>query len=48
MKQTTKRFYGTLAVIAVVSGLTGAFAFSLVNRLQRSGTADNETEGESS
>ena len=26
MKQTTKRFYGTLACVAVLSGLTGAFA----------------------
>lgn len=29
MKQTTKRFYGTLACVAFLSGLTGAFAYSL-------------------
>lgn len=29
MKQTTKRFYGTLACVAFFSGLTGAFAYSL-------------------
>lgn len=29
MKQTTKRFYGTLACVAFVSGITGAFAYSL-------------------
>lgn len=27
----TKRFYGTLIAIAIVSGITGAFAFSLTN-----------------
>lgn len=30
MKQSTKRFYGTLAVIAFVSGVTGAFAVSMI------------------
>lgn len=29
MKQTTKRFYGTLVCVAFLSGLTGAFAYSL-------------------
>ncbi len=29
MKQTTKRFYGTLVCVAFFSGLTGAFAYSL-------------------
>ena len=29
MKQTTKRFYGTLACVAFVSGITGAFAYSI-------------------
>ena len=29
MKQTTKRFYGTLVGVAFLSGLTGAFAYSL-------------------
>ena len=28
MKQTTKRFYGIIVAIAIVSGITGAFAFS--------------------
>ena len=29
MKQTTKRFYGALIGVAFLSGLTGAFAYSL-------------------
>src|SRR5574344_1522436 len=29
MKQTTKRFYGTLIGVALLSGMTGAFAYSL-------------------
>ncbi len=32
MKQMTKRFYGTFAVIALVSGMTGAFAVSVVQK----------------
>lgn len=32
MKQATKRFYGTLAIIAIVSGITGAFAVSVVQK----------------
>lgn len=32
MKQMTKRFYGTLVAIAIVSGITGAFAFSLTSK----------------
>lgn len=32
MKQTVKRFYGTLATVALVSGLTGAFAISIAQR----------------
>ena len=32
MKQTMKRLYGTVAAIAIVSGLTGAGAYSLVQR----------------
>ncbi len=31
MKQTMKRFYGVVALTAAVSGITGAFAFTLVN-----------------
>lgn len=33
MNQTTKRIYGTLAGVAFVSGLTGAFAFSAFNHV---------------
>ena len=40
MKQTTKRFYGTLVCVAVLSGLTGAFAYSLS---QKSGEASEVT-----
>ena len=40
MKQTTKRFYGTLACAAVLSGLTGAFAYSLS---QKSGMANADS-----
>jgi Do/DeqQ family serine protease len=32
MKQTMKRFYGTLAAVAIVSGITGAFAISIAQR----------------
>ena len=32
MKQTTKRFYGLLVAIAIVSGITGAGAFSIASR----------------
>ena len=31
MKQTFKRFYGTVAAIAIVSGITGAFAYSFAS-----------------
>ena len=31
MKQAFKRFYGVLIAVAIVSGLTGAFAISWVN-----------------
>lgn len=34
MKQTTKRFYGTLACVAFFSGLTGAFAFSVSQKVK--------------
>ena len=40
MKQTTKRFYGALVCVAVLSGLTGAFAYSLS---QKSGVASEVT-----
>lgn len=32
MKQTTKRFYGTLAGVAFLSAFTGAFAFSVAHK----------------
>ena len=32
MKQSVKRFYGTLACVAFFSGLTGAFAYSLTQQ----------------
>ncbi|MBQ0022217.1 MAG: Do family serine endopeptidase [Prevotellaceae bacterium] len=44
MKQTTKRFYGTLACVAVLSGLTGAFAFSLTQKTSL--PVFHSTEGE--
>ena len=31
MKQTFKRAYGTVAAIAIVSGITGAFAYSFAS-----------------
>lgn len=43
MKQTTKRFYGTLACVAFLSGLTGAFAYSLSQKSIRSGFSPVET-----
>lgn len=36
MNQTTKRIYGTLAGVAFLSGLTGAFAFSAINHAAKS------------
>jgi len=35
MNQTTKRVYGTLATVAFVSGLTGAFAFNAINHFTK-------------
>lgn len=37
MKQTTKRMYAIMAAVAVISGLTGAAAFSLMNRVVADG-----------
>jgi len=42
MKQTMKRFYGTLATVAIVSGLTGAFAISVAQRVQNQQMASQE------
>lgn len=39
MKQTTKRFYGTLACVAFFSGLTGAFAYSLSQKSMKNADA---------
>lgn len=41
MKQTFKRFYGTLAAIAIVSGITGAFAYSLASSAINTKGSDN-------
>lgn len=52
MKQTTKRFYGTLVCVAFLSGLTGAFAYSLSKKSvanvfsSSSTTAQTETVAE--
>lgn len=43
MGQTMKRFYGTLVAIALVSGLTGAFAFSFAEKAI--GDGNEMTEG---
>ena len=40
MKQTMKRIYGTLALVALVSGVTGAVTFSFLHN--HFATADNE------
>ncbi|MBQ9641965.1 MAG: Do family serine endopeptidase [Bacteroidaceae bacterium] len=44
MKQSMKRFYGTLATVAVVSGLTGAFAISVVQRNQNRQLVSQEVQ----
>lgn len=49
MKQTTKRFYGTLACVAFLSGLTGAFAFSLSQKSNSASlNSDEATEVDAS
>jgi len=40
MKQTMKRIYGTLALVALVSGVTGAVTFSFLHN--RFANADND------
>ena len=32
MKQTSKKIFGTLATVAILSGITGAFSFAALNR----------------
>lgn len=43
MKQTTKRFYGTLACVAFFSGLTGAFAYSISQKTSPAFGAEDES-----
>lgn len=40
MKQNLKRFYGTVAAIAIVSGITGAFAYSFASKAIKSSEAE--------
>lgn len=42
MKQTTKRFYGTLAALAFFSGITGSFAYNLGNKIARNNSNNIE------
>jgi Do/DeqQ family serine protease len=44
MKQTMKRFYGTVAAIAIVSGLTGAGAYSLGSKLSTKNQVQSTTD----
>ena len=48
MKQTMKRFYGTVAAIAIVSGITGVGAYSLGSKLSTKNqvTSTNEAVAE--
>ena len=45
MKQSLKRLYGLMAAVAVVSGLTGAFAVSVAQRKSASAQIASEDEG---
>lgn len=45
MKQSMKRFYGTMACVAFFSGLTGAFAYSLTS-LSDKEAVDNECQSD--
>lgn len=47
MKQTTKRLYGTLATVALLSGLTGAFAISFANKVSETGMNNSEAKASS-
>ncbi|MBQ0141905.1 MAG: Do family serine endopeptidase [Prevotellaceae bacterium] len=47
MKQTMKRISGTLIVIALLSGLTGAFAFSLASKAINGNQSGTSTPDES-
>ena len=44
MKQTMKRFYGTIATVAIVSGLTGAFAISVAQKNQNRQMVTSEVQ----
>lgn len=44
MKQTTKRFYGLVGAVAIVSGLTGAFAFSYASKAINIGSTTGNIE----
>ncbi len=44
MKQNFKRFYGTLGAIAIVSGITGAFAYSFASSKINSTTSENSIQ----
>lgn len=46
MKQTTKRFYGTLACVAFFSGLTGAFAYSVSQKGSDIASQGSSADGE--
>lgn len=46
MRQTTKRFYGIIAMVAIISGLTGAFALSVAKGdFTRNNNQDDEIIG---
>ena len=44
MTQGKKRFYGTLAVIALVSGMTGAFAVSVAQKSENREMVSSEVQ----
>ncbi len=44
MKQSMKRFYGTLATVAFISGVTGAFAVSLVQKTSHQQMVSQEVQ----
>lgn len=47
MKQNFKRLYGTVAAIAIVSGITGAFAYSMASSaISSTGTTHSAAEAE--
>lgn len=46
MRQNVKRFYGTLAFVAFISGMTGAFAVSAVSKATHADAATSESGNE--